>query len=343
MTSQNKAGLQVVFGNGPVGSSAARFLLEKGLTVRVVSRTGRRPVGLFDGLSADQECRLELRAADALDEKAVLAASRGATHVYHSINVPYQDWWKVLPKIQQNLLSAARQERAVLAVTENLYMYARGVPVIDEDTPEIPPTRKGQLRKDLHERLVEAGNIDGIAWTSVRASDYYGPGGMLQSVFGTQLFLDPLFKGRRPRVIGDPDQPHSYAFVEDFGRALVVAALDPRAHGRAWIVPHDRTLTARQAAEVFFKAAGRDARLAAIPRPMIAAAGLFNPLLREVTEMLYQKEEPYVVNGGRFAAQFAFEPTPIEEGVRRTLAWYEATHAVRGPAAHRETIRASAG
>jgi nucleoside-diphosphate-sugar epimerase len=42
--------------------------------------------------------------------------------------------------------------------------------------------------------------------------------------------------------------------------------------------------------------------------------------------MLYQKEEPYVVDGSRFAAEFGFEPTRLEEGVQRTLAWYEATH-----------------
>jgi len=39
-------------------------------------------------------------------------------------------------------------------------------------------------------------------------------------------------------------------------------------------------------------------------------------------EMLYQKEEPYVVDGSRFARLFSFSPTPLEEGVRRTIEWY---------------------
>jgi len=160
----------------------------------------------------------------------------------------------------------------------------------------------------------------------VRASDYYGPGGTFQSVFGTELFLDPLYSGKRPRVIGDPDQPHTYSYVGDYGRALAVAALDPRAHGQVWIVPNDRTMTARQAAEVFFQATGKHARLGRVPHAVIAGAGLFSPLLRELTEMLYQKEEPYVVDGSRFAAQFDFAPTPFEEGVRQTIAWYAATH-----------------
>ena len=326
MDSKKEAGLQVVFGNGPVGSAAARYLLEKGLRVRVVSRSGRRPAGLFDGLTADQERRLEYATADVMDARAVLESSAGASHMYHAVNALYQDWGKVLPPIQRNIVSAAGRHGAVLAVTENLYSYARGAAVIDENTPEIPPTRKGLLRKELHERLVEAGKSEGITWTSVRASDYYGPGGTFQSVFGTELFLDPLYSGKRPKVIGDPDQPHTYTFVADYGRALAVAALDPRAHGQVWIVPNDRTMTARQASEIFFQATGKQARLGRIPHAVIAGAGLFSPLLREVTEMLYQKEEPYIVDGSRFAAQFDFAPTSFEEGVRRTIAWYEATH-----------------
>jgi nucleoside-diphosphate-sugar epimerase len=38
--------------------------------------------------------------------------------------------------------------------------------------------------------------------------------------------------------------------------------------------------------------------------------------------MLYQRERAYVVDGSRFAERFAFSPTPLEEGMRRTLAWY---------------------
>ncbi len=315
--------VHVIFGNGPVGSAAARSLLEKGFRVRIACRSGRRPPVLFDELPADLAQRFEFVVADATNREDTLRAAQGASHIYHCANVLYQDWWRLLPPIQENLVAAALQERAVLAVSENLYMYARGVPVIDDTTPEIPPTRKGLLRKELHEQLVSAGTSQGLAWTSVRASDYYGPGAKLQSMFGTQLFLDPLFNGGRPRVVGALDQPHSVTYVEDYGRALAVAALDPRARGRSWIVPNDRSRTTREVAQVFFDAAGRKKTLGVIPRPLIAAAGIFNPLLREVVEMLYQKEEPYVVDGSRFAAAFSFTPTPLEEGVRRTLAWYE--------------------
>ncbi len=318
--------VHVIFGNGPVGSAAARYLLEKGFTVRMVSRSGKRPPVLFDDLPAEAAARLHFEAADATSASDTARAARGASHIYHCANVAYQDWWKLLPPMQENLIAAALREKAVLAVTENLYMYQRGVDVIDENTPENPPTRKGLLRKQLHERLETAARSDGLRWTAVRASDYYGPGAGLQSMFGTDLFLDAVFNGKRPRVVGALDQLHSVAYVEDYGRALAVAALDPRAYGRAWIVPNDRARTTRETAQVFFDAAGRKKVLGVYPRAMIAAAGIFNPLLREVVEMLYQKEEPYVVDGSRFSRTFGFQATPLEEGVRRTLAWYGKAH-----------------
>ncbi len=315
-----RAGLQVIFGSGPVGVAAARHLLEKGLAVRMVNRSGRRPADLAESPAE----RLEMRAADALDPRAAIEASAGATHIYNCAHAPYNEFERRLPPLHAGIRAAAREHNAVLAVPQNLYMYARGVPVINETTALEPPSRKGRVILSVHRELVEDGERSGLAWVVVRASDYYGPGSTGQSVFGADRFLDPLYAGKRPALLGDPDLPHTYTYIEDYGAALAVAALTPEAHGRAWIVPNDRTLTSREVAKLFFAAAGRGTDVGRIPRLAVAAAGLFNPVIREVVEMLYQKEEPYVVDGSLFRSRFAFEPTPLEEGIRRTFAWYEA-------------------
>ena len=173
------AGLQVVFGRGPVGCAAAKALLGRGLRVLMVSRSGARPEEALTGSG-----RLDTLAADALDPDAVKAASRGATHLYHCMNVPYQHWERTLAALQGSLAAAAEAQGAVLAVAENLYSYSRGVPVIDETTAEEAPTRKGRLRKRLHESLVAEATATGLRWVAVRASDYYGPGANEQSVSG---------------------------------------------------------------------------------------------------------------------------------------------------------------
>jgi nucleoside-diphosphate-sugar epimerase len=319
-------GLQVVFGTGPVGCAAAGLLLEKGLQVRMVSRSGKRPAGAFLKTAPGPREKLSFLSADAMDMTAVRAAASEATHVYYCVNASYQDWERLLPVMHGNIVRAARENGAVFAAAENLYMYAQGLPVIDESSPIDPPSRKGRLIQRLHNELVAAGSDGGVRWTSVRASDFYGPLATGQSLFGTERFLDPLFDGKRPLLWGNLNQPHTFTYVEDYGRALAVAALSPDAHGKAWIVPNDRTMTTRQLAQLFFDAAGfsngRTPKLRRIPRFGFAAAGLFSPLMREVLEVLYQKEEPYIVDGSRFQATFRFEPTKLEDGVRRTLEWY---------------------
>jgi uncharacterized protein YbjT (DUF2867 family) len=92
-----KTGLQVIFGTGPVGCAAARHLLEEGLPVRMVNRSGRRPVGLFEDLAPDLLARLEFRAANVMDAAETRAAAAGATHIYHCVNVSYELWRRDLP------------------------------------------------------------------------------------------------------------------------------------------------------------------------------------------------------------------------------------------------------
>jgi nucleoside-diphosphate-sugar epimerase len=322
-------GLQVIFGTGPVGCAAAGLLLEKGLQVRMVSRKGREPAGLSWTVRPKLRVRLSFQSADAMDMAAVRAAARGATHIYYCVNASYQDWERLLPAMHGNVVRAAVEGGAVFAAAENLYMYAKGLPVIDEQARIDPPSRKGRLIQRLHEELAAAGARNGLRWTVVRASDFYGPLATGQSLFGTERFLDPLFAGRRPLLWGNLDLPHTFTYVEDYGRALAVAALSPDAHAKAWIVPNDRTVTTRQLARLFFEAAGlsngRAPKIRRMPRAGFAAAGLFSPLMREVLEVLHQKEEPYVVDGSRFQAAFSFKPTKLEEGVRRTIEWYRGT------------------
>ena len=91
---------------------------------------------------------------------------------------------RILPVLYGNLVAAALEQGAVLAVAQNLYMYARGLPVIDDAALVDPPSRKGRLILRLHETLLEAGPGACAGPRSAR-SDFYGPGATGQSVFGT--------------------------------------------------------------------------------------------------------------------------------------------------------------
>ncbi|MGH9231482.1 MAG: NAD-dependent epimerase/dehydratase family protein, partial [Acidimicrobiales bacterium] len=63
-------------------------------------------------------------------------------------------------------------------------------------------------------------------------------------------------------------------------------------------------------------------------RPMIKLVGLFNPLVRELNETLYQFERPFVSDASKFRGAFGpFEPTPHAEAVRCTVDWFARRYA----------------
>ena len=56
---------------------------------------------------------------------------------------------------------------------------------------------------------------------------------------------------------------------------------------------------------------------------LLAIAGIFSPLLREMRETTYQFRAPFVVDASKFEAAFGdLEPTPHSDAVPLTVAWY---------------------
>jgi nucleoside-diphosphate-sugar epimerase len=154
-----------------------------------------------------------------------------------------------------------------------------------------------------------------------RASNYYGPGG-LASVTGARLFRAAV-AGRTVRWIGRLDQPHTLSYLEDVAAGLATLGDDDRADGLAWHLPAAEPLTGRQFLELVVAASGGRSRIATNSAAMTRLAGVFVPMIREVGEVLYEFQAPYVVDWSKFGQVFGpFTPTPHAEAVARTVAWF---------------------
>ena len=57
--------------------------------------------------------------------------------------------------------------------------------------------------------------------------------------------------------------------------------------------------------------------------------GLFVPLVRELNEMLYQWDEPFVVDDRRFRERFKLLPTGASEAAQATVDWANKTYGTR--------------
>jgi nucleoside-diphosphate-sugar epimerase len=301
----------VVFGTGPVGLAVMDELVTKSKRVRMVNRSGRASV----------PHGVEVIGGDATDEVFAREASNGASVVYFALNPPYNKWPELFPPLQAGVLEGAASAGAKLVVMENLYMYGlTGGRPLTEDLPHAPNTRKGAVRARMSEELMEAHSSGRVRVAIGRASDYFGPR-VLVSAAGEQIFGRAV-QGKSAQVAGDPNQPHTYTYAPDVGRGLTILGEREEALGQAWHLPSPETLTTRQFVEMIFEEVGKPARIQAAPKILLRAMGLFNPGMRELIEMLYEFEEPFVVDHSKFEQAFGEQATPLKEAIGETVRWY---------------------
>ena len=303
--------LHVVFGTGPVGLAVMRELHGQGKRVRLINRGGL----------AEAPQNVEIVKGNAADPASTRQVCQDATVVYSCVNAPYTKWATQFPPMQAAIIQGAAAAHAKLVVAENLYMYGQVSGPITETLPVHPTTRKGRVRAKMAEDLMAAHQAGIVRATSGRASDFYGPSAGEQGIFGDRI-IPPLLAGKSVSVLGKLDMPHSYTYVSDFGKGLVLLGAHDEALGQSWHIPNAPTLTTRQMLTLFFEAAHLPPKMGSIPDLVVRALGLVNPLVREVVEMLYEFNQPFVVDSSKFVHAFGDIATPHEEAVRQTLEWY---------------------
>ena len=304
--------LHVVFGaTGGVGRAVVEELVRRGRRVRAVSRDGAGVQGA------------EPMVVDASQPDAATAAAAGAAVVYHCVNPGYTRWPELLPPVSRSILHAAEAAGAKLVYADNLYAYGPVEGPLREDLAAAATGRKGRTRVAVADELLAAQRAGRVRVAIGRASDYYGANGA-NSNAGEPVFGRAV-AGKRPAWNGRLDQPHTLHFLPDLARGLVALADRREADGDVWHLPAAPPLTAQQFFDLVFEAAGRPtpARAQTLSPPMLAIAGIFSPLMRELRETTYQFREPFVIDSSKFERAFGrFDATPHREAVDRTVRWF---------------------
>ena len=149
--------------------------------------------------------------------------------------------------------------------------------------------------------------------------------GPRQPFYREQFFWDRLLDGRRIILPDGGTTPMRWAYAPDVGEACVRALEVPGAAGEAFNVGHLEGTTQRSFVEALARAAGVDARFAEIPRERIMAAG----------------GSPFVGHGQLYFGEYldlppmsglvekapdvlGVAPTPLDEALRASFAWYRA-------------------
>ncbi|HEV2756084.1 MAG TPA: NAD-dependent epimerase/dehydratase family protein [Actinomycetota bacterium] len=197
--------------------------------------------------------------------------------------------------------------RFVNASSSSVYGEAASTPV-GEDDPKLPmsPYAVSKLAAEHYCRVF--GDLFGLHTISLRYFNVYGPGQPSDGRYATviPLFLDALLSGRRPVVFGDGSRARDFTYVDDVVGATVAAATaPPETAGRAYNVAAGRPWSLVGLLELLGELVGvppdpvhEDAR----PGDVLRTHGDPAALEREI--------------GYRCAV-------PLEEGLARTVEWFE--------------------
>ncbi|KQR62735.1 epimerase [Arthrobacter sp. Leaf337] len=304
--------LYVVTGAGPVGWTVAEQLAGQGKRVRVLTRSGSGPDhALIERMSVDV-------ANPALLEEA-FAGAAAVFHCIHGSAYAADAWRRELPRAEEAVLAAAGEAGAVVVFPESLYSYSRPDAVMAEDSPrEAQGGKRGVRTALLKARAASPTNT-----VSVVAGDFFGP--RVRNSHAGERIVPAVLAGKRLLVIGSADQPHSFTYVPDLAAAMIRAAQTPALWNRVWHAPTGPAVTQRRLAAAFAEAGGVPApKMGAVPGWALRAMGLFSGGTRELAEMLYQFERPFVMDSHASEDALGLHPTPLPEAAAATVAWWRA-------------------
>ena len=295
----------VVFGYGAAGRAITHSLLARGDAVRVAQR--RRP--------EDLPAAAGFVACDILDPDAVLRAVEGASQVVLAVGFPYDRrvWREAWPRTITNLVEACASASVRLVFVDNLYQLGPQREPRREDMPLSDQGAKPAILSEVTRIWMAAAQAGRVRVAALRASDFYGPGVPVSHLGATGF--GALAEGKTAMLLAPPDTPHDFAYVPDIARAVVHLLDAPDdAYNQVWNMPCAPTLTPRQILRLGAEAIGVKPKVLAIPLWLLPALGLFSPFMREVADVGFTWDRPYIVDGSKFRRRFGFTPTPFEIG-----------------------------
>ena len=306
--------LHVVIGAGPVGSTIALQLAERGHQVRLLTRSGSGP----------EHPMIERRSVDVSRAEGLDEQFAGAVAVYHCAHGSAYDakvWRAELPATEAVVLDAAGRAGAVVVFPESLYSYGEVDIPMTEDLPRDATRGKLGVRADL----LRARDASATPTVSVAASDFFGPL-VLMAHAGDRL-VPKVLEGKTVNVVGSLDQPHSFTYVPDLARAMITAARTPELWNSFLHAPTAPAVTQREMVRALAAAAGVPApRMWALPAWVLKVSGLFSGEARELAETSYQFSAPFVLDSSRSEALLGLAPTPFDVAAKETVTWWRNDH-----------------
>ncbi|MEI6059980.1 MAG: NAD-dependent epimerase/dehydratase family protein [Bacteroidota bacterium] len=302
--------MQTILGSGGIiANHLAKSLPAYTGKVRLVSRNPKVVIG-----------NEELVSADLTSAEQVMKAVKGSEIVYLTAGLEYniKVWQEKWPGLMQNVINACKEHGAKLVFFDNVYMYGKVVGPMTEATPFNPCSKKGEVRAKIATMILDEVNRGSLTALIARAADFYGP--ETQNSFLNMMVFENLRKGKSAQLMISKNLKHSFTYTPDAGKSTALLGNTPSAYSQTWHLPADmNVLTGKEIVEIAANVLSTKAGITVLPRVMIQMAGLFNPMIRESVEMLYQYDSDYIFDSGKFDKAFSFNKVLYNEGIRNCV------------------------
>jgi len=302
--------MQTILGaNGQIGEELARELKRNFTSdIRIVSRNAKKVNDTDTPFSADLSIREE-----------AIEAVKGSKIAYFTLGLPISSdlWEKQFPTITRNVIEACKINETKLVFFDNTYMYPQDDEILTEKTHFAPVGRKGRVRKEMADMLLEETETGQIEAVICRAPEFYGPG-KTQSITNTFIF-NAIKEGKKLKVPLRDDKLRSLIWTPDASRATALIGNTPDAFGQTWHLPIDESkLTYKQFIALASHVYGKELKYAVIPKFVFKVGALFNKQVKELQELLPRYEHDNLFDDSKFRKRFPdFEVTTYKQGMEQ--------------------------
>ncbi|MGD0360123.1 MAG: SDR family oxidoreductase [Bryobacteraceae bacterium] len=311
--------MQVLFigGTGIISTACTHLAVERGIDVTLLTR-GRHTVRPPAGAHAV--------AVDIEDASAVSRALAGAR--FDAV----VDWIAFEPAhVERDIaLFGGRTRQYIFISSASAYQKPTANYLITESTPLVNPYWDYSRQKiACEERLMRAYREEGFPITIVRPSLTYGDTQIVLAINSwakSYTAVDRMRRGKKVVVPGDGSSLWVITHNTDFAKGLVGLLAREQAIGHAFHITSDEVMCWDQWYTLTAGAAGVEPRLVHIPSDFIAAC-----IPESLGSLLGDKSASVVFDNTkikRFVPDYC-ATVPFTQGIRRTLAWFDADPARR--------------
>jgi nucleoside-diphosphate-sugar epimerase len=304
-------------GTGIISTACTRLALERGIDLTLLNR-GRRSVPLPAGAKT--------LIADIDDPVAVSQALAGAS--FDAV----VDWIAFEPAhVERDIaLFRGRTRQYIFISSASAYQKPATHYLITESTPLANPYWDyAQQKIACEERLMRAYREEGFPITIVRPSLTYGDSQItlaINSWTRSYTVVDRMRRGKKVIVPGDGSSLWVITHNTDFAKGLVGLLAREQAIGHAFHITSDEAMCWDQWYRLTAEASGVEPHLVHIPSDFIAAC------VPEARGGLLGDKAVSVVFDNTKIKRFVpgyCATVPFTQGIRRTIAWFDADPARR--------------